>query len=134
MRHAGREEVQRGAAVRRVAAGLVRGQRLARAQVGADEQRIDDAGRRAGVGEPLVAARRHPRQRERGAAENPGERFGLAHVRRRVAPHARRVAPVDLVDLVAANQLAIGSGDAEMARDGLEPPPRQIAASRSHGA
>ena len=49
---------------------LVRGQRRARAQVRAHEQRIDHAGRRAGIGEPLVAARRHARERERGAAEH----------------------------------------------------------------
>ena len=94
-RHAGREQVQRRAAVRRAVAGLVRGQRHARAQVRAHEQRVDHAGGRTGVREPLVAPRRHSRERERRAAEHPRQRRDLLDVRRGVAPHARRVAAVD---------------------------------------
>ena len=54
--------------------GCVRGQRARRAQVRAHQQRIDHAGRGAGVGEPLVATRRHARERERRAAEQARER------------------------------------------------------------
>ena len=50
------------------------------AQVGAHQQRIDHAGGRAGVGEPLVAARRHPRQRERRAAEHARQARDLLDV------------------------------------------------------
>ena len=131
LRDAGREEVQRGAAVRRAVALLVRGQRHARAQVRAHEQRIDDAGRGAGVGESLVAARHHLRERERGAAEHARKRGDLLDVGGRVAAHALGIGLIDRVDLVAANELAIGSGDAEVARDGLEPVRRQLATVKS---
>ena len=67
------------------------------AQVRAHEQRIDHAGRRAGVGEPLVAPRRHPRQRERRAAEHARERRDLVDVGGGVAAHALGIAAVDVV-------------------------------------
>ena len=51
------------------------------AQIRANEQRVDHARCRAGVGQPLVAARRHARERERGAAE---------HARQRARPRRRR--------------------------------------------
>ena len=92
VRDARREQMQRRAGVRRAVAGRVRRQRRARAQVRAHEQRIDHAGRRAGVGEPLVAARRHPRERERGAAEHARQRRDLLDVGGRVAPHAIGIA------------------------------------------
>ena len=102
-----REEVQRRPAVRRAVARLVRGQRHAGTEVRADEQRIDHAGCRAGIREPLVASRRHPGERERGAAEHPRERRDLLDVRSGVSPHAGRVAPVDLVDAIAGDLLAL---------------------------
>ena len=91
-RHARREQVQRRAGVRRAVARLVRRQRRVRSQIGADEQRIEDARRRARVREPLVTPRRHPGQREGGAAEHPRQAGDLLDVGQRVAPHARRIA------------------------------------------
>jgi hypothetical protein len=49
---------------------LLRWQRLARAQVRPHEQRIEDACGRSRVGQPLVAAWGHLRQRERGATQH----------------------------------------------------------------
>jgi hypothetical protein len=66
-------------------AAFVYRQRRARAQVGAHEERVEDAGRRAGVGEPLVAARRHPREGEGGAAEDMRQARGLGDVGRGIA-------------------------------------------------
>ena len=51
----------------------------------------------------------------------------LLDVGGRVAAHALGIAPVDGVDLVAADVLAIRAGDAEVPRDGLEPVTGQLA-------
>ena len=98
------------------------------AQVRAHEQRIDHAGRGAGVGEPLVAPRRHPRERERRAAEHAREPGDLLDVGGRVAPHARRDrVRYDVVDLIAGDVLAIRPREAEVPRDRLEAVPGQLA-------
>ena len=119
-RNAGGEEVQCGAAVRRAIASSVRGQRGSCAQIRANEQRVDDARCRAGVGQALVSARRHARERERGAAEHLGQRGDLVDVGGGVAPNAIRIGAIDGVDLIAANQLAIRPSDAKVSRDGLQ--------------
>ena len=90
-----------GAAPRRCAAcrrRLVRGQRRARAQVGAHQQRIEHARGRARIGQALVAARRHARERERRAAEQARHARRPPHVVAGVAAHALGIAEVDLVD------------------------------------
>ena len=127
MRDAGREEVQRRAAVRRPIALGVRGQRGSGAQIRADQQWVDDAGGGAGVGKSLVAARCHARERERGTAEHLRERRDLVDVGGGVATDAIGIGPIGGVDLIAANQLAIRAGDAEVSRDRLESVSRKLA-------
>ena len=127
VRHTRGEQVQRGTRVRRAIARRVRGQRGVRAEIGAHEQRIDHAGRRACIREPLVAPRCHPCERERGTAEEPREAGDLLDVGGGVAAHAIRIALVDGVDLIAAHVLAVRTGEAEVTRDRLEAVAREIA-------
>ena len=116
--HAGGEQVQRRAAVRRAIAGLVRGQRRSRTQVSAHQQRIDHAGSRPGIGEPLVAPRRHLRQRERRAAEHAREPGDLVDVRGGVAAHARGIA---LRTPRESGRRECARGPARRCRDGAPP-------------
>ena len=90
--HAGGEEVEGRAAVRRAVAGACAGSAAPGAQIGAHQQRIDHAGGGARVGEPLVAAGRHAREREGGAAEHARHAGDLVDVGGRVAPDALGVA------------------------------------------
>ena len=107
--------------------GWCAGSAVPGAQVRAHQQRIDDAGGGAGIGEALVAARRHARERERGAAEHAREGRDLLDVGGRVAPDPLGIAAVDLVDPVAADVLAIGPGDAEVPRDRFQSVIGQVA-------
>jgi hypothetical protein len=127
MRDAGGEEVQRGAGVGLAVTRVVRRQRLAGAQIGADQERIDDPGRGPGIGDALVASRRHTRQRERGAAQNSRERRHFLDVTGGVPPDALRIAAVLGVDAVARDVHAIARGDAKVTRNGLQPAPGQVA-------
>jgi len=99
----------------------VRRQRRVRAQVGAHEQRIDHSGGGAGIGQPLVAPRRHARERERRPAEQARQPGDFLDVRCGVAANAGRIAAVDVVDQVAANLLALRTRETEVPRDRLEP-------------
>ena len=86
-----------GAAPHRVlgaVAALVCGQCGARAQVRAHQQRVEHTGSRARVGEALVAARSHARERERSADEHPRERARLLDVLRGVGADQLRIAMV----------------------------------------
>ena len=56
----------------RTVALLVGGKRRAGPQIGAHEERIDDARRRTRVGEPLISPRDHACQGVGRAAQHPG--------------------------------------------------------------
>jgi len=101
-------------------AGLVRREGHAGAQVGADEQRVDDTCGGAGVGETLVAAGRDLGEGEGSAAEHAGDGSDFDDVGGRVAADAIGIAVVDGVDLMAGDLFAIGGGDAEVAGDGFQ--------------
>jgi hypothetical protein len=115
-----REQVERGAAVRRSITGLVRGQRHSSPQICSYEQRINDTSSSSGVCEPLVSAGCDLRQRECCAAEDPGHAGDLLYVRDCVAAHPFGVAAVHGIDLISPDLLAIGFSDPQAPRDCLE--------------
>ena len=113
MRDAGREQVQRARRCASVPSpASCAGSAAPGAQIGAHEQRIEHARGGAGIGESLVAARRHARQREGGAAEQARDGRRLVDVVARIAPHALGVAAEHLVHAAAGDVLALGAGDA----------------------
>ena len=118
--------MQRGTAVHRAITRRVRRQRNTRPKVRTHQQRIDHAGSGSGIGQAFVAARRHARERERRAAEQACEGRDLLHVRGRIAPYASRIGEKHRVNLVAANHLAVRTGDAEVSSHHLEPMAWQI--------
>src|SRR6185312_16270631 len=102
-------------------------QRRARAYVRAHDQRVDDAGRGAGISQSFVASWNHLRERVRRTAEETRQLRHLLDVVSSVSTDALRIRAECRVDLVAAYVLAIGGRDSEMLRDGLEPVSRQFA-------
>ena len=112
--------------MRRAVAVLVCGQRRASAQIGAHEERVDDASRGAGVGEPLVSPRDHAGQSVRRATEHARERGHLLDVVGRVEADALRIGAIGGVDLAARDVHAAGTRDAQMPGDGLEPVSRKL--------
>src|SRR6185437_15666799 len=102
-------------------------QRRARAYVRAHDQRVDDAGRGAGISQSLVASWNHLRERVRRAAEETRQLRHFLDVVSCVSTDALRIRTECRVDLVAAYVLAIRGRDSEMLRDGLEPVARQFA-------
>src|SRR5262249_44153394 len=81
----------------------------------------------AGIGEALVAAWHHARQREGGAAEQAGDAGRFLHVGGGIAAHAFRVGAEHLVDLRTPDALAGGPGQAEGARRPLPAVAGQLA-------
>ena len=108
------KQVQRRALMRILSLGVMRRKRRVRMQVRAHQQRVDDAGRRSRVREPLVAARRHAGQREGSAAEQAGQRGDFHHVRRCITTDAFGILEERRVHQVAANELAIRRRDAQV--------------------
>ncbi len=127
VRDAGCEQVQRRSAVRGAVALFVGGKRCAGPQIGAHEQRIDDAGRGARIGEPLVPSRHHARQRVRRAAEHAGQGSDFLHVVGGVPANAIGVGAIRGVDLAARDVDTSRARDPEVFGDRLEAMPRQLA-------
>ena len=112
--------MERGSGVRCTVSGLMGGERVASVQIGADEERIDDAGRGARIGKTFVTARGYLGEREGRSSEQACERGDFLDVRSGVAADAIGVGLIDGVDPLAGDLLAFGTGDAEVARDGFE--------------
>ena len=109
-------------------------QRLAVHQVGAHQQRLDQALAGPRGGDPLVRLRDHLRQRERGGVEQPRELVDFQHVVQGVAADALRIALEGGPDLGAGHVLAVLLGDPEVARGLLEPLVAHVADDRAVAA
>ena len=66
------------------------------------------------------------RERECRAAKHPGDSGDLVHICSCVAAHPFRIAPIDGVNLVSPNLLAIRPGDPQVFRDSLKSVVRQF--------
>ncbi len=103
-----------------------RRQRLPSAQVRAHDQRIEDAGGRPGVRQPLVAPRRHPCQGKGRAAQQPRKPLHLAHVVQSIVAHALGVAHPGGKHLRPRHVLALLRRQTKMACHRFEAVPGQV--------
>ena len=96
------------------------------ADVGANDQRIDDAGGRSGVREPFVPSRCHLRERECRTAHDARDGGSFFHIGGGVPAHTIRIGAEDGVNLIATNEFAIVPRNAQMPRHHLQPVSRQV--------
>src|SRR5271166_4585742 len=78
--HAGGKEVERRPGMLGAVAGSIGRQSLSGTEVGSHDQRIENAGSWAGVGQAFVASRCHSSEREGGSTQHAGQSLYLAYV------------------------------------------------------
>ena len=120
MQHAARDAAAAdlGIAAHHLACGLRRGNRMARGQVGAHQQRVDP-GRVPAQHHVLVGVRKNLRLHEIAGREQPGQRRGLAHVAQRVGEKVLGAMVETVAHAGGVDMDAIGGANVKMLRQFL---------------